>query len=85
MVYEAKEPASITAVSIPTIAREKFVDSKFWHKAENLLFVFYEYESGTAVPAAKYANFHIKGYSFHQFIIGEETLSNSHKSKSTKQ
>ena len=40
MVYEAKEPASITAVSIPTIARETFADSKFWHKAENLLFVF---------------------------------------------
>ena len=67
MVYEAKEPASITAVSIPTIARETFVDSKFWHKAENLLFVFYEYESGKAVSAAEYANFHIRGYSFHQF------------------
>jgi hypothetical protein len=67
MVYEAKEPASITAVSIPTIAKETFVDSKFWHKAENILFVFYEYESGKAVPAAEYADFHLRGYSFHQF------------------
>ena len=40
-VYEAKEPASITAVSIPTISKEIFEDSKFWHKAEHLLFVFY--------------------------------------------
>lgn len=28
-VFEAKEPASITAVSIPTIAKENFADSNF--------------------------------------------------------
>ena len=66
-VYEAKEPASITAVSIPTIASECFEDSNFWHKVEHLLFVFYEYESLTTVGAAEYANFHIRGYSFHEF------------------
>lgn len=66
-VYEAKEPASITAVSIPTIASETFYDSKFWHKAEHMLFVFYHYEAPKAVPAAKYANFHIRGYRFHKF------------------
>lgn len=66
-LYEAKEPASITAVSIPTIARETFYDSKFWHKAEHLLFIFYQYESPTAVIAAKYADFHIRGYRFHEF------------------
>ena len=66
-VYEAKEPASITAVSIPTISKEIFEDSKFWHKAEHLLFVFYQYESPKAVLAAEYANFHIRGYNFHEF------------------
>lgn len=66
-VYEAKEPASITAVSIPTIASEHFEDSNFWHKVEHLLFVFYEYESLKTVSAAEYANFHIRGYSFHEF------------------
>lgn len=66
-VYEAKEPASITAVSIPTIASEYFEDSNFWHKVEHLLFVFYEYESLKTVSAAEYADFHIRGYSFHEF------------------
>lgn len=66
-IYEAKEPASITAVSIPTIASEYFESSNFWHKAEHLLFVFYEYESLKTVKAADYANFHIRGYSFHEF------------------
>lgn len=66
-VYEAKEPASITAVSIPTIAGEDFDNSNFWHKAEHLLFVFYEYESIKTVKAADYADFHIRGYSFHEF------------------
>ena len=66
-VFEAKEPASITAVSIPTIAKENFADSNFWHKVEHLLFVFFEYESLKTVPAAEYANFHIRGYNFHEF------------------
>lgn len=66
-MYEAKEPASITAVSIPTIAKEAFYDSKFWHKVKDILFVFYHYESPKAVPAAEYADFHIRGYSFHEF------------------
>lgn len=65
--FEAKEPVSITAVSIPTIASEEFSDSNFWHKVAHLLFVFYHYESPVAVCAAGYANFHIKGYRFHEF------------------
>jgi hypothetical protein len=66
-VYEAKEPASITAVSINTIAREAFLTSNFWHKAEHMLFVFYQYEAPKTVPAAEYANFHIRGFCFHEF------------------
>ena len=66
-VYEAKEPASITAVSIDKIAIETFDNSNFWDKIAHLLFVFYHYESAKAVPAALYANFHIRGYSFYTF------------------
>lgn len=67
LIFEAKEPASITAVSINTIVAENFYDSNFWHKVAHLLFVFYLYESSKAVPASEYANFHIKGYRFHNF------------------
>ncbi|MFV0518372.1 MAG: MutH/Sau3AI family endonuclease [Aminipila sp.] len=66
-VYEAKEPASITAVSINNIAMETFNNSNFWHKIAHMLFIFYEYESKTAVTAAEYAEFHIRGYNFHEF------------------
>lgn len=66
-VFEAKEPASITAVSINTIAGEVFESSNFWHKAKQLLFVFYHYDASKTVPAAQYANFYIKGYHFHTF------------------
>lgn len=66
-VYEAKEPASITAVSINMIAQESFFTSNFWHKAEHMLFVFYQYEAPKAVPASEYANFHIRGFRFHEF------------------
>jgi hypothetical protein len=52
----AKEPASITAVSLDKIASEKFYDSAFYHKIENLLFVFYHYDSNVTVRAAAYAN-----------------------------
>lgn len=66
-IYEAKEPASITAVSLNTIVQESFVSSTFWHKAEHMLFVFYQYESKKTVPAAEYANFHIRGFCFNEF------------------
>jgi len=63
----AKEPASITAVSIDKIASEKFDDSAFYHKIKNMLFVFYHYDSNVTVRAAAYANFYIRGYMFYQF------------------
>lgn len=73
-VYEAKEPASITAVSINTIAKEDFPTSNFWHKAEHMLFVFYQYEATKTVPAAAYANFHIRGFSFHEFSEEDKAI-----------
>lgn len=63
----AKEPASITAVSIDKIAGEEFDDSAFYHKIENMLFVFYHYDSNVTVSAAEYAKFFIRGYMFYQF------------------
>lgn len=61
---EAKEPASITAVSIGTIEREDFFDSTFWHKAQHILFVFYHYDSQTTVKALGYKDFAIRGHLF---------------------
>lgn len=66
-IYEAKEPISITAVSIDQIVEEKFCTSNFWHKLENMLLVYYDYNSITTVPASEYARFYIKGYEFHEF------------------
>ena len=57
---EAKEPVSVTAVSIGAIEDEVFENSAFLHKVQHLLFVFYEYESATAVAASAYAQFHIR-------------------------
>lgn len=65
--YVAKEPASITAVSINSIALEDFNNSKLWHKIEHLLFVFYLYDSEKTVPAYEYRKFYIKGYKFYEF------------------
>ena len=64
---EAKEPMSITAVSLDKIAGQEFQDSDFWHKLEHMLIVYYLYDSDTTVKAADYASFPIKGYQFHEF------------------
>jgi hypothetical protein len=65
--FEAKEPMSITAVSPEKITNENFETSKFWHKLENMLLVYYHYDSEVTVKALDYANFIIKGYQFHEF------------------
>ena len=67
LVFEAKEPMTITAVSPHSITEEEFETSSFWHKLEHLLMVYYHYDSPETVPAAEYANFLIKGYHFHEF------------------
>ncbi|MDD3140881.1 MAG: MutH/Sau3AI family endonuclease [Lachnospiraceae bacterium] len=73
-VYEAKEPASITAVSINTIVEEEFYSSNFWHKIAHMLFIFYHYDSIKAVQASAYANFHIRGYSFFEFSLDDISI-----------
>lgn len=72
--YEAKEPMSITAVSPDKIVSEEFKDSKFWHKLEHLLFVYYLYDSNKTVKAADYANFLIKGYHFYEFNDSDQEI-----------
>ena len=65
--FVAKEPATITAVSIDTIAKEVFETSNFWHKAQHLLFVFYYYNAIETALARRYSDFPIQGYSFYEF------------------
>jgi DNA mismatch repair enzyme MutH len=65
--FEAKEPMSITAVSPDKITAQNFETSKFWHKLENMLLVYYHYDSYETVKAKDYANFIIKDYQFHNF------------------
>lgn len=65
--FEAKEPMSITAVSIDKIAEEEFESSSFFHKIRSMLIIYYLYDSESTVEAAGYADFLIKGYQFHEF------------------
>ena len=65
--YEAKEPMSITAVSVETIVTEEFDISAFKHKIDQMLIVYYLYDSQKTVPAAGYAKFPVKGYEIHRF------------------
>lgn len=70
--YKAKEPVSITAVSVYTISNEEFLTSHFWEKLEHLLFVFYEYIKidGKKMTPYDYKDFPFKGYYFNE--ISEE-------------
>lgn len=66
--YTAKEPVSVTAVSIGKIEAENdFLKSTFWDKAEHILFVIYLYDSPTKVSTAEYSRFPILGYTFNEF------------------
>ena len=71
---EAKEPMSITAVSPPNIVHEEFENSKFWHKLEHLLFIYYLYDSETTVKTSEYKNFPIKGYQFYEFSTDDQNI-----------
>lgn len=66
-LYEAKEPMSITAVSLEKIVNESFETSNFWHKLKDMLLIYYHYNSDKTVSAEEYANFYLRGYEFHQF------------------
>lgn len=72
--FEAKEPMTITAVSPKRIIHEEFETSKFWHKLEHMLIVYYHYDSEITVPAAKYADFPLKGYHFHEFSTEDREI-----------
>ncbi len=75
--YEAKEPMSITAVSIPTIVNEEFESSHFWSKVAHMFIVYYLYDSDTTVKAADYAMFPLIGYEFHDTDdVDKEILKN---------
>ncbi|WP_308620716.1 MutH/Sau3AI family endonuclease [uncultured Desulfovibrio sp.] len=71
--FEAKEPLTITSVSLPKdgsephIIHEVFQDSHFWKKAEHLLIVIYHYAAASPVPSRMYASFRIEGYIFNEF------------------
>lgn len=68
---EAKEPMSITAVSVDKIgSQDNFYESTLWHKLEELLLVYYLYDSDKTVKASEYSNFPIQGYQF--LIFSEE-------------
>jgi hypothetical protein len=70
--FKAKEPCSITAVSPKDLVNEKFKDSSFWHKAENILFVFYHYNKRPPVPSWEYKDFTVEGYNFFKFNDTDE-------------
>ena len=74
--YSAKEPVTITAVSIDTIGNEQFEDSHFWSKVAHLLMVYYLYDApkGTVVPSWGYADFPVKGYEFYKVSDDNKAL-----------
>lgn len=82
--YEAKEPMSITGVSLDNIAQEKFETSHFWEKAQRMLLLYYFYDDEKTersengrVLSISYAHFMILGYQLHEFSAPEvETLKN---------
>ena len=60
--YVAKEPVSITAVSVRTIIYETFDRSHFWDKARCMLFVYYFYDYNGPFDVQEYRRFLIVGY-----------------------
>lgn len=82
--YEAKEPMSLTAVSIGTIENETFLKSHFYEKIAHMIWIFYYYDrtikiNGTeitqkVVPYAEYERFPILGYTFLDIANDEEEL-----------
>jgi hypothetical protein len=75
--YCAKEPMSITAVSIGTIEHEEFIGSHFYNKIAHLIFVFYLYqrnEGQKVVPYTDYEKFPILGYEFLDIADDPEEL-----------
>lgn len=75
--YEAKEPMSLTAVSIGTIEKETFLESHFYNKIAHMLWVFYVYDrkpGQKVVPYIEYARFPTLGYKFLDIADDEAEL-----------
>lgn len=67
---EAKEPMSITAVSVDEIWREEFSNSAFWHKLEHMLIAYYLYNGGSSSKVDSvldYAAFPFIDYEMHRW------------------
>lgn len=65
--YVAKEPITITAVSIDKIVKEEeFAGSMLWHKLQHILFVYYHYDSPVTVNALGYSEFRVLSYQFYE-------------------
>ena len=63
--YQPKEPLTITGVSPDNLKSESFEDSRFYHKIEHLLFVFYHYNLTHKVQnSGDYRGFPIVGHYF---------------------
>lgn len=66
----AKEPMSITAVSVDKIWTEDFETSMLWHKLSHMLIVFYLYNHGRAAKVRNtddYQQFKLMGYVLHEW------------------
>lgn len=75
--YEAKEPMSLTAVSIGTIETEEFIESHFYNKIAHMLWVFYLYDrkqGQKVVPYSEYERFPALGYKFLDIADDEAEL-----------
>lgn len=66
-VYDAKEPLTITAVSVDSIGTQEFENSTFYDKIASILIVYYQYDGSKNIKAPDYARFPIRGYEFHRF------------------
>ncbi len=72
--YMAKEPMSITNVSLEDIENEEFETSHFWEKTSKLLLIFYLYNSKDTVKASDYAFFPVVGYNRHTFSEADKRI-----------
>ena len=67
---EAKEPMSITAVSVDDIWKEDFSNSAFWHKLDHMLIAYYLYNCGSPTKVddpMEYASFPFIDYELHRW------------------
>lgn len=74
---EAKEPMSITAVSVEGIWKEEFPTSAFWHKLEHMLIAYYLYNEGIpkkVESVQEYAQFPYIDYELHEWNDDDKSV-----------